>query len=72
MNYHNTKGVWRLHSKPKFFEITELPLFRMEFPYQLVRDVLIPETNKEVAGDDITLQEFYVYLGCHFFMACFG
>ena len=27
-----------------------------------VRDVLIPATNKEIAGDDITLQEFYVYI----------
>ena len=44
-------------------EITELSLFRMAFPEQWVRDILIPETNKEIVGDGITLQEFYVYLG---------
>ena len=36
-----------------------------------MRDVLIPETNKEMSGDEIILQELYVYLGCHFCMACF-
>ena len=43
----------------------------MEFPEKWVRDVLIPATNEEIVGDDITLQKLYVYLGCHFFMACF-
>ena len=62
MNFRNTKGVLRLHSWPKIYEMTELSLFRMEFPEQWVRDVLIIETNKDIVGDDITLQEFYVYL----------
>ena len=51
--------------------MTELSLFRMTFPEKWVRDVLIPATNEEISGDDITLKEFYVYLGCHFFMAYF-
>ena len=51
--------------------MTELSLFRMVFPEQWVRGVLIPATNEEISGDDITLKEFYVYLGCHFFMARF-
>ena len=51
--------------------MTELSLFRMAFPEQWVGGVFIPETNKEISGGDITLQEFYVYLGCHFLMACF-
>ena len=55
----------------KLSEMTELSLFRMEFPEQWVRDVLILATNDEISGDDITLQEFYMYSGCHFFMACF-
>ena len=71
MNYHNTKGVWRLHIWPKISEMTELYLFRMSFPEQWVRDFLIPATNEGLLGDAITLQEFYVFLGCHFFMACF-
>ena len=71
VNFHNTKGVWRLHSWPKISEMTELSIFRMALPEQWVRGVLIPATNEEISGEDITLQEFYVYLGCHFFMACF-
>ena len=71
VNFRNTKGVWRLHRWPKISEMAELSLFRMAFPEQWVRDVLIPATNEEIAGDDITLQEFYVYLGCHFFMTRF-
>ena len=43
----------------------------MVFLEQWVRYVLIQETNEKIAVDDITLKEFYVYLGCHFFMACF-
>ena len=51
--------------------MTELSLFRMEFREKWVRDVLIPSTNEEISGENITLKAFYVYLGCHFFMACF-
>ena len=51
--------------------MTELSLFRMAFPEQWVRDVLISATNEEISGDEIALKEFSVYLGCHFFMACF-
>ncbi|KAL7525460.1 hypothetical protein ACHAXR_001013, partial [Thalassiosira sp. AJA248-18] len=36
-----------------------------------VLEAVIPATNKEIEGDILTLQEFYVYLGCHIFMACF-
>ena len=43
----------------------------MAFPEQWVRDVLIPATNEDISGEEINLKEFYVYLGCHFFMSCF-
>ena len=71
VNCHNTKGVWRQHSLPKNSDMMELSLFRMKLPEKYVRDVLIPATNEESSGDEITLKEFYLYLGCHFFMACF-
>ena len=67
----NTKGVRRLHSWPKISEMMEISVFGVVLPEQWVRDVLILETNEEIAGDYITLQELYVYLVCHFFMACF-
>ena len=71
MNYHNTKGAWRQHSWQKFSEMTEISLYTMAVPEQCMRDVLIPETNEEISVDDITLKDFYVYSGCHFFVACF-
>ena len=49
----------------------ELEMFRLFFPEQWVKEVLIPSTNKNLKEEDIDLQDFYVYLGCHFFMACF-
>ena len=70
VNCRKTKGVWRLHSWPKNSEMTELSLFRMAFPEKWVRGVLVSATKEEISGDDIILQEFYVYLGCHFFMEC--
>jgi hypothetical protein len=51
--------------------MSELALFRMCFPEDWVRDVVIPASNAEIEGEDLTLREFYVYLGCHFLMACF-
>jgi hypothetical protein len=34
-----------------------------------IQNVLLPETNKYVSVE-ITLREFFVFLGCLFFMAC--
>ena len=49
VNCHDTKGVWRLHSWPKISEMTDLSIFRMAFPEQWVRGVLIPATKEEIA-----------------------
>ena len=67
----NNKGSWTHHSWPKIKEMDEFALFRMCFPEDWVKNTLRPATNKEIEGDHLTLSEFYVYLGCHFFMACF-
>jgi hypothetical protein len=45
-------------------------LFRMCFPEEWLIDVVIPMTNKELSNK-MSLQEFYVFLGCIFFMACY-
>ena len=52
-------------------EYDELRLFRMCFPEQWIIDVLIPATNKELVNK-LSLQEFYVFLGIIFYMACFN
>jgi hypothetical protein len=50
--------------------MNELDLFRMCFFEKFAIDVIIPEMNKFL-GTPMTLQEFYVWLGCIFYMACF-
>jgi hypothetical protein len=42
----------------------------MCFPEKIVIDVILPQTNQNL-GMPINLQEFYVLLGCIFYMACF-
>ena len=65
------QGGWKHHAWQKIKEINKLALFRMCFPEDWVRDVVIPASNPEIEGEDMTLRELYVYLGCHFLMACF-
>ena len=43
----------------------------MTFPEQYILNTVIKETNKTLQGGMLDLQEFYVWLGCHFYMACF-
>ena len=50
VNCRNTKDVWRLHIWPNISEMTDLSLFRIALPEQWVRDILVPATNKEIAG----------------------
>ena len=41
----------------------------MCFPEKWIVDSVIPQTNKTLGKID--LQEFYIWLGCIFFMLCF-
>ncbi len=70
-NINNMKGKFNSHRWEVIAEMNELDQFRLCFPEQFVIDVIIPETNKHLVGTALTLQEFYVWLGCIFFMACF-
>ncbi len=45
-------------------------LFCTCFPEELLVNVVIPMTNKELSNK-MSLQKFYVFLGCIFFMACY-
>jgi hypothetical protein len=69
-NINNNKGKFNSHCWEDIAEMNELKLFRMCFPEKYINDVIIPETNK-CLGTPMTLQEFYVWLGCIFYMACF-
>ena len=70
-NCSNRKGTWKNYSWKAISEMDEFAQFRMCFPEKWVREVVIPATNERIKGDPINLSEFYVFLGCHFFMACF-
>ena len=51
--------------------MSEFDLFRMFFPDNYIWGVVVPMTNRYIDGPNTTLQDFYVWLGCHFFMAYF-
>ena len=69
-NVNNAKGKFNSHRWEDIAKMNELDLFQMCFFEPLVIAVIIPETNKFL-GTSMTLQEFYVWLGCIFYMACF-
>ena len=71
VNCQDTRGTWINHSWLKIKEMDELALFRMCFPERWAVETVIPVTNRELEGKPLTLSEFYCWLGCHFFMACF-
>ena len=68
-NINNSKGKFNSHRWEVIAEMNELDLFRMCFPEQFVIEVIIPQTNQNLATP-INLQEYYVWLGCIFYMAC--
>eukprot|EP00957_Ditylum_brightwellii_P098708 7519010-Ditylum_brightwellii.AAC.1 len=40
-------------------------------PEEWVVDVALPATNAIIEGEKTLVQNFYCFLGCHFFMACY-
>ena len=67
----NNPGKWKKHRWDQIVEYDELRLFRMCFPEEWIVDVLIPTTNKDLVNK-LSLQEFYVFLGIIFYIACFN
>ena len=68
--YSDQAGRFVHHRWDKIAEMDELQLFRMCFPEKWIVDSVIPETNKNL-GTPVDLHEFYVWLGCIFFMSCY-
>jgi hypothetical protein len=60
------KNTW--WNKIEDFDV--LALFRICFPEKLIVEMVIPETNMTL-HKPMDLQEFYVWLGCIFFMSRF-
>ena len=69
-NINNSKGKFNSHRWEVIAEMNEFDQFRMCFPEKIAIDVIIPQTNQNL-GMPINLQEFYVWLGCIFYMTFF-
>ena len=52
-------------------DLDELALFRVCFPEKWIVGVVIPKTNEALKEKPLDLREFYVWLGCIFFMSSF-
>ena len=66
----NTAGRWKEKSWCQIVTMSEFAIFRLTFPEEYIRSVIIPATNIVLEGEQLTLREFYVWLGCRFFIAC--
>jgi hypothetical protein len=66
----NSEGSWVNHWWDEIAVKLEFKLFQMTMPEQYIRDVVLPTTNIFLTKT-LTISEFYKWLGCHFFMACF-
>ena len=69
-DFSDQEGRFINHRWDAIADYDELDLFRMCFPEEWIVNVLIPMTNKDLVKK-MDLQEFYVFLGCIFFMACY-
>ncbi|KAL3773990.1 hypothetical protein ACHAWO_004625 [Cyclotella atomus] len=70
-NVKNSAGNWKSKSWAVIREMDNLSIFRMAMPEKFIQQVMIPETNKHLEGERLTLSEFYRWLGCRYFAACF-
>ena len=50
--------------------LDKLAIFWLTFPEEFIKQTIIPTTKIKIKGEPLTLQEFYLWLGCHFFIAC--
>ena len=51
--------------------MSEFDIFLIGFPDNFISEVVISMTKIYIEGPHMTLQDFYVWMGCHFFMAGF-
>ena len=62
----DTVGKWKEKSWKQIGNMTEFAIFWMCFPEDYIKTILIPATNNHLPGESLTLNEFYVWLGCRF------
>ena len=69
-NIRNIEGQWKLYRWNRVADMNEFDLFCMCAPERYFSEIIIPATNVHLL-QDMDLHEFYVWLGCRFFQACF-
>jgi len=69
-NMPNDPGRWKHHRWDESAAKSNFKLFRMCMPEKIICEVVIPAANVTLTPH-LTILEFYKWLGCHFFMACF-
>ena len=69
----NTKGRWVNHEWADVKNYSELDLWRMCFPTDFLRDIVIPKINSNIrqSKTPVNMSEFVKWLGCIHFMLCF-
>ncbi len=60
------EGKWNYFTWTKIGKMSEIKLFCMAFPEDFVISVILPAMNSHLMNH-MTLQEFYVWLGCNFY-----
>ena len=48
-----------------------LEFFLLFYPFDYIKLVLVPQTNKHLAHGDMDFSEFLIFVGCWLYMACF-
>jgi hypothetical protein len=68
--FANVYGKFKNSRWDEIADFNELALFQICFPEKWIVETVISKTN-ETLDKPMDLQEFYVWLGCIFFMSCF-
>ncbi len=71
INVRNLKGSCKSKAWSNIKEVLQFAVFRMCMSEEFLKSVLIPEINKHLEGNKLTLSELYKGLGCRSFWACF-
>ena len=69
-NTTNSEERWKTKSWNIVKEMDLLSVFSMCMPEQCIKDDILKVTNKHL-DEKLTLSEFYKWLGCRFYMACY-
>ncbi|KAL3786177.1 hypothetical protein ACHAWO_002190 [Cyclotella atomus] len=70
-NITDSIGTFKEKSWNTIAEMDEFGLFRLTYPEKYLINTVIPATNQHIKGPKLTISEFYKWLGCQFFMACY-